>query len=182
MYKFLLYKDTIVGILLVSMYCKCGVLEDVRKLFMEMLRKDLVIWNFMIFGYAIYGVGEIVFVLFDRMRIEKIKLDWIIYVVVLLVCNYSGLVEFGMRYFDLMRVDYGIKVKFEYYSCMVDFLGRVGKFKEVIDMIEKMFFKLYVVIFGSFLGVFRVYKNIEVVEFVVNNLFSIDFINVVVYV
>lgn len=181
-YKSPLYKDTTVGTSLVSMYCKCGVLEDARKLFMEMSRKDLVTWNSMISGYATHGAGEIALALFDRMRTEKIKPDWITYVAVLSACNHSGLVELGMRYFDSMRVDYGIKAKPEHYSCMVDLLGRAGKLKEAIDMIEKMPFKPHAAIFGSLLGASRVHKNIEVAEFAANNLLSIDPTNAAAYV
>ncbi|KAK4389557.1 Pentatricopeptide repeat-containing protein, mitochondrial [Sesamum angolense] len=56
LYKSPMYFDTMVGTSLISMYCKCGVLEDGWKLFMEMSSKDVVTWNAMISGYASMGL------------------------------------------------------------------------------------------------------------------------------
>ncbi|KAK9684479.1 hypothetical protein RND81_10G212600 [Saponaria officinalis] len=54
MYKTPLYLETTVGTSLLSMYCKCGVLDNAWKLFSEIPRKDLVTWNSMISCYAAY--------------------------------------------------------------------------------------------------------------------------------
>ena len=57
-----------------------GLLEDAWKLFVEMPRTDVVVWNAMISGYATDGTGEIALALFDQMRNERIKPDWITFV------------------------------------------------------------------------------------------------------
>ncbi|KAK9684437.1 hypothetical protein RND81_10G210200 [Saponaria officinalis] len=173
-YKTPLYLDTTVGTSLLSMYCKCGVLDDAWKLFSEIPRKDLVIWNSMISGYAAYGSSGKALALFDKMRTEKIKPDWFTFVEVLLACNHVGLVDLGINYFASMEKDYGIKPKPQHYSCMVDLVGRAGKLDEATDLIKKMPFEPHPAIFGSLLGSSRIHKNIEIAEFAANKLLSLD--------
>ncbi|GMQ04715.1 hypothetical protein CsSME_00050044 [Camellia sinensis var. sinensis] len=118
--------DTTVVTALISMYCKCGDLNDPWKLFLEMPCRDVVTWNAMISGYAQHGVGEKSLSLFDEVRHEGIKPDWITFVGVLSACNHAGLVDLGIQYFDTMSKDYGVEAKRDHYTCMVDLLGRAG--------------------------------------------------------
>lgn len=182
LYKSLLYWDTTVGTSLLSMYCKCGVLEDAWKLFLEMPRKDVVTWNAIISGYATHGLSQRALALFDMMRSEKIRPDWITFVAVLSACNHVGLVDLGMQYFNSMQKDYGVQAKPEHYTCMVDLLGRAGKLKEATDLIKKMPFKPHAAIFGSLLGASRIHKNIELAEYAANNLLQVDPTNAAAYV
>ncbi|KAL9227313.1 hypothetical protein vseg_003015 [Gypsophila vaccaria] len=177
-----LYLDTTVGTSLLSMYSKCGVLDDAWKLFSEIPRKDLVTWNSMISGFAAYGSSERALALFDKMRTEKIKPDWITFVEVLSACNHVGLVDLGINYFESMEKDYDIKPKPQHYSCMVDLLGRAGKLEEATILIKKMPFGPHPSIFGSLLGAARIHKSIKVAEFAANNLLSIDPTNAAAYV
>lgn len=55
-----------VGTALVDMYCKCGSLEDARKVFDRIGGRDVVAWNSMIMGYAIHGFSEEAFKFFMR--------------------------------------------------------------------------------------------------------------------
>ncbi|XP_021734103.1 pentatricopeptide repeat-containing protein At4g16835, mitochondrial-like [Chenopodium quinoa] len=181
-YKSPLYKDTTVGTSVLSMYSKCGVLEDAWKLFLEMPRKDMVTWNAMISGYATHGLSQRALALFDEMKTKKVKPDWITFVAVLSACNHVGLVDLGMHYFDSMQKDYGVKAKREHYICIVDLLGRAGKLKEATDLIKQMPFKLHAAIFGSLLGAARIHKNIESAEFAANNLLQVDPTNAAAYV
>ncbi|KAL2935353.1 hypothetical protein RDABS01_018471 [Bienertia sinuspersici] len=182
-YKSPLYRDTTVGTSLLSMYCKCGVLEEAWKLFLEIPRKDLVTWNSMISGYASHGLSQLALALFDKMMTrEKLKPDWITFVAVLQACNHVGLVDLGMHYFESMQKDYKVEAKPEHYSCMVDLLGRAGKLKEATNLISRMPFKPHAAIYGSLLGASRIHKNMEMAEFAARNLLSIDPTNAAAYV
>ncbi|EEF30593.1 pentatricopeptide repeat-containing protein, putative [Ricinus communis] len=97
-----LASDMTAGTSLVSMYCKCGDLEDAWKLFLELPRKDVVTWNAMISGYALHGAGEKALRLFDEMKKEGITPDWITFVAVLLACNHAGFADLGLKYFHSM--------------------------------------------------------------------------------
>ncbi|XP_024925986.3 pentatricopeptide repeat-containing protein At4g16835, mitochondrial [Ziziphus jujuba] len=169
-----LYYDTTAGTSLISMYCKCGDMEDAWKLFLEMPRKDVVTWNAMITGYAQYGAGQKALQLFGEMRDNGAKPDWITFVGVLLACNHAGLVDIGVQYFDSMVRDYGIEAKPEHYTCMVDLLGRAGRLVEAVDLIKKMPFEPHLAIFGTLLGACRIHKNLEVAEYAAKNLLNLD--------
>ncbi|XP_059638921.1 pentatricopeptide repeat-containing protein At4g16835, mitochondrial [Cornus florida] len=173
-YKSPLIYDTTVGTSLISMYCKCGDLEDALKLFREMPRRDVVTWNSMISGYAQHGAGEKALSLFDEMRNKGVKPDWITFVGVLSACNHAGLVNLGVQYFDSMTKDYGVEARPEHYTCMVDLLGRAGKLGEAIYLINKMPFKPHSAIYGTLLGACRVHKNMELAEFAAKKLLSLD--------
>ncbi|KAL5551380.1 hypothetical protein UlMin_001556 [Ulmus minor] len=181
-YKSLLYNDTTAGTSLVSMYCKCGDLEDAQKLFLELPRKDIVTWNAMITGYAQHGAGQEALNLFDEMRHKGIRPDWITFVAVLSACNHAGLVDIGVQYFDSMARDYLIGAKPEHYICMVDLLGRAGRLVEAVDLIRKMPFKPHQAIFGTLLGACRIHKNLELAEYAAKNLLALDPSNAAGYV
>ncbi|KAE8677409.1 Pentatricopeptide repeat-containing protein [Hibiscus syriacus] len=139
-------RDDTTSTSLISMYCKCGVLDDAWKLFLETNRKDVVSWNAMISGYAQHGAA----------------------------CNHAGMVDVGIRYFDSMVKDYGVEPRPNHYSCMVDLLGRAGKLREAVDLIKKMPFKPHSTIFGTLLGACRIHKNLEIAEFAAQNLLNLD--------
>jgi pentatricopeptide repeat protein len=172
--KYPLYRDTTAATSLISMYCKCGGLEDAWRLFNEIPKKDVVTWNAMISGYAQHGAGEKALHLFNEMRDEQMKPDWITFVAVLLACNHAGLVDLGVRHFDLMVRDYGIEAKPDHYTCMVDLLGRAGRLVQAVSLIKKMPFKPHSAIFGTLLGACRIHKNLELAEYAAKSLLDLD--------
>lgn len=173
-YKSLFYDDRTAGTSLISMYCKCGDLDDAKKLFHEMPRKDVVTWNAMITGYAQHGAGQEALNLLNEMRRGGTKPDRVTFVAVLSACNHAGLVDTGIQYFDSMVRDYGIELKPEHYTCMVDLLGRAGRLVEAVDLIKKMPFKPHLAIFGTLLGACRIHKNLELAEYAAKNLLLLD--------
>lgn len=169
-----LSSDTTAVTSLISMYFKCGDLKDAWKLFVQIPRKDIVTWNAMICGYAQHGAGEKALSLFDDMKIEGMKPNWITFVAVLLACNHTGLVDLGVQYFDTMVRDFGVEAKPEHYACMVDLLGRAGRLSEAVDLIKSMPFKPHAAIFGTLLGACRIHKNLHLAEFAAKNLLELE--------
>lgn len=82
--------DHFVCAALVDMYAKCRVIDDARKLFDDMHKKDLVTWTVMIDGYAECGNPNESLVLFDWMREEGIVPDKITMVTVVNACSKLG--------------------------------------------------------------------------------------------
>ncbi|KAI8528952.1 hypothetical protein RHMOL_Rhmol12G0188100 [Rhododendron molle] len=82
---------------LVSMYARCGEVDDARKLFDEMPEKDAVSWNSMISGYACKGRWGEAFELFKSMRMQGVELNIITWNTIAGGClktgNYKGAVE-----------------------------------------------------------------------------------------
>ncbi|KAK4400414.1 Pentatricopeptide repeat-containing protein, mitochondrial [Sesamum angolense] len=110
------------------------------------------------------------------------KPDWITFVGVLSACNHAGLVDLGIYYFGKMQNDYGIIVKSDHYTCVIDLLGRAGKLTKAVDLIKNMPLKPHSVIYGTLLSAFRIHKNLEIAEFAATNLLNLDPVNPAAYV
>ncbi|CAH9086583.1 unnamed protein product [Cuscuta europaea] len=176
--------DMTVATSLVSMYCKCGILEDAWKVFIDMPRRDVVSWNAMVSGYAHHGKGHEALHLFNEMRNKGIQPDWISFVGVLSACNHAGLVDLGIHYFGIMQKEYGIKPKPDHITCMADLLGRSGRLYEAVDLIKTNIddIKPHPAFFGTLLGACRTHKNVQVAEFAAKGLQDLDPRNAVGYV
>ncbi|XP_058098878.1 pentatricopeptide repeat-containing protein At2g21090 [Magnolia sinica] len=154
--------NAIVVSTLVDMYSKCGCLEESRRVFNCMAKKeDSVSWNTMIAALAQHGYGEEAIKLFREMVRAGTKPDQITFVVVLTACSHSGLVQEGIQIFECMRRDHGIVPGQEHYACLVDLLGRAGRFVEAIEWIEKMSCEPDARVWNALLGACRIHGNIE---------------------
>ncbi|ONK59087.1 uncharacterized protein A4U43_C08F2840 [Asparagus officinalis] len=172
--KLSLSLDITVQTSLVSMYCKCGHLDDASKLFNGMARKDAVSWNAIISGYAQHGLGKIAIELFHKMKQDAVKPNGITFVALLTACNHSGLTKLGSHYFESMEKIYGLSPKLDHYSCMIDLLCRAGSLGKAMDLIQSMPFDPHPSIFGTLLGACRVHKKLEFAEFAAGKLIELD--------
>jgi pentatricopeptide repeat protein len=180
--KLPLIRSMTVGTSLVSMYCKCGNLDDACKLFDEMHTRDVVAWNAMISGCAQHGDGRKAIKLFGKMKDEGVVPDWITFVAVLTACIHTGFCDFGMQCFETMQEIYGIEPRIEHYSCMVDLLCRAGLLERAVSMIRSMPFEPHPSAYGTLLTACRIYKNLEFAEFAGGKLIEQDPYNAGAYV
>ncbi|CAA7013475.1 unnamed protein product [Microthlaspi erraticum] len=130
--------DQVVSSSLVDLYCKCGSVDCARRVFDTMVKSDEVPWNSMILGYANNGRGVEAIDLFEQMNVAGLKPTRITFMGVLTACNYCGLVEEGRKFFEAMRLDFGVVPDKEHFSCMVDLLARAGRLEEAIGLVEEM--------------------------------------------
>lgn len=162
-----------VGTALVDMYCKCGSLEDARKVFDVMEGKDVVAWNSMIMGYGIHGFSDEALQLFHEMCCIGVKPSDITFVAVLTACAHAGLVSKGWEVFDSMKYGYGMEPKVEHYGCMVNLLGRAGRMQEAYDLVRSMEVEPDPVLWGTLLWACRIHSNVslgeEIAEILVSN-------------
>jgi len=172
--KLPLSRSATVSTSLVSMYCKCGNLDDACKLFDDMHRRDVVAWNAMISGYAQHGQGGKAIKFFGKMKDEGVQPDWITFVAVLTACIHTGLCDFGMQCFETMQEVYGIEPRVDHYSCMVDLLCRAGLLERAVNMIRSMPFEPHLSAYGTLLTACRIYKNLEFAEFAAGKLIEQD--------
>lgn len=141
-----------VGTALVDMYAKCGSLEDARLVFDGITRKDIVIWNSMIVGYAMHGFSQEAFHLFDELCKMGLHPTDITFIGVLNACAHAGLVSEGKKFFGLMKNQYNLKPKVEHYGCMVNLLGRAGNVEEAYELIKGMDVEPDSVLWGTLLN------------------------------
>ncbi|XP_065880633.1 putative pentatricopeptide repeat-containing protein At1g77010, mitochondrial [Euphorbia lathyris] len=133
--------DEVVSTSLVDFYCKCGFVENGRKIFDTTIKSDEVSWNSMLMGYATNGYGLEALTLFNEMKHSGIRPNDITFLGVLSSCDHCGLVEEGWKWFNIMKYEYHIVPGIEHYSCMVDLYARAGWLQEAMDLIENMPFE-----------------------------------------
>ncbi|XP_051114911.1 pentatricopeptide repeat-containing protein At2g33680 [Andrographis paniculata] len=150
-----------VGSALLTMYAKCGSLDDGNTIFKKMPARDVVSWNAMISGLAQNSRGIEALNLFEDMVHEGVQPDSVTFVNVLSACSHMGLVGRGREYFELMPVKYGIAPRLEHYACMVDLLSRAGKLDEAKRFIESASVDHGLCLWRIFLSACRNHGNFE---------------------
>ncbi|XP_031489420.1 pentatricopeptide repeat-containing protein At4g16835, mitochondrial-like [Nymphaea colorata] len=174
--------DTTTGTSLLSMYCKCGELEEARKMFEEMPTRDMVTWNAIVAGYAQHGFGRAALCLYEEMKRNGVQADGITFIALLSACNHAGLVDLGRSYFKAMLHDHAIEPKPDHYTVMVDLLGRAGLLKEAVDLIDTIPFQPHSAIFATLLGACRTHRNMEFAKYAAEKLLELDPENAAAYV
>ncbi|KAI8558505.1 hypothetical protein RHMOL_Rhmol04G0099500 [Rhododendron molle] len=87
--------DLMVGNTLLSMYAKCGIIEDVVRLFGEMESKDLVSHNAIISGCAQNGKAKEALVTFQEMKLSGLEPDSTTLVSFLPACSHLAALQHG---------------------------------------------------------------------------------------
>uniref|UniRef100_A0A0E0JVZ8 Pentacotripeptide-repeat region of PRORP domain-containing protein n=1 Tax=Oryza punctata TaxID=4537 RepID=A0A0E0JVZ8_ORYPU len=167
-------QNVYVGSALIDMYAKCGNMDDARLFFDTMMMKNIVAWNEMIHGYAQNGLGDKAVELFEYMLTTKQKPDAVSFIAVLTGCSHSGLVDKAMAFFNSMENSYGVIPLAEHYTCLIDALGRAGRFVEVEALIHKMPCKDDPIIWEVLLAACVVHHNAELGKCAAEHLFRID--------
>ncbi|KAF8406708.1 hypothetical protein HHK36_008800 [Tetracentron sinense] len=158
-----LSKEVAVSTAILDMYSKCGAIETSRRVFDQMLEKNIVSWSAMIAAYGMNGLAHEALALLSEMELQGLKPNAVTILSVLSACSHGGLVEEGRSCFEKMVRDHGFEPGLEHYSCMVDMLGRAGKLDSAMDVIKKMpeGVKAGASVWGALLSACRSYGNSE---------------------
>lgn len=166
--------DVFVGSALIGMYCKCGDVEGARNFFDMMPSKSTVSWNEMIHGYAQNGRGDEAVLLYWDMIASAEKPDGITFVAVLTACSHSGLVDAGIKIFNSMDQEHGVEPVLDHYTCIIDSLGRAGRFQEAEVLLDEMPYKDDPVIWEVLLSSCRVHANVSLAKRAADELIRLD--------
>lgn len=162
-----------VGNTLLDMYGKAGSIEDARKVFERLVKRDVVSWNSMLTACAQHGLGRETVERFEEMRSRGILPNEVTFLCVLTACSHSGLLEEGLYYFELLK-----KLKLEpdisHYVTMVDLLGRAGQLGQAERFIKEMPIKPTAAIWKALLGACRMHKNIDLGAYAAERVFELD--------
>ncbi|RWR88732.1 pentatricopeptide repeat-containing protein [Cinnamomum micranthum f. kanehirae] len=159
---------------LVSMYAKCGCIEDAHCIFDSMPIRDVVSWTALIVGHAQNGRGKSSLQLYEEMIKSGTRPDYVTFIGLLFACSHAGLVDDGCRYFESMHKAYGISPGPEHYACMIDLLGRAGKINEAEELLNQMTTKPDATVWKALLAACRVHHNIELGERAAQSLFELE--------
>jgi pentatricopeptide repeat protein len=159
---------------LIDMYGKCGNLEGATWIFYEVSDRSLTAWNSLINCLALHGHSKCAISVFNEMRGEGVEPDVITFVGLLNACTHGGFVDEGIKYFELMQHEHGIEPEIEHYGCIINLLGRAGRFQDALNVISNMRIESDEVIWGSLLNACRVHRNVELAELAIRKLLELD--------
>ncbi|PQP94294.1 pentatricopeptide repeat-containing protein [Prunus yedoensis var. nudiflora] len=159
---------------LIDMYAKSGEIDYCKRVFERMQSKDLTSWNTLLTGYANNGFIEEGMKLFDLMIESGVRPDGVTFIALLSGCSHAGLTDEGRRLFNKMKLVYGVSPTVEHYACLVDLLGRAGRIKEALDVVERMPMKPTGSIWGSLLNSCRLQGNVCLAECAAKELFELE--------
>ncbi|PSS13659.1 Pentatricopeptide repeat-containing protein [Actinidia chinensis var. chinensis] len=175
-YRYGLGSDSFISNALVDMYGKCGNLKEARRVFDKTSKRSLTSWNSMINCFALHGQSEGAIRVFEEMMecVDDVIPDGVTFVGLLNACTHGGLVEQGQFYFESMIRDYRIEPQIEHYGCLIDLLGRAGRFEEAMGVVRGMRMPPDEVVWGSLLNGCKIHGRIDLAEFAVKKLVEID--------
>ncbi|KAK7359608.1 hypothetical protein VNO77_01569 [Canavalia gladiata] len=159
---------------LVSMYSRCGCLQDSSKAFLECGERDVVLWSSMIAAYGFHGQGEDAIRLFNEMEQENLPGNEVTFLSLLYACSHCGLKDKGLDFFNMMLEKYKLKARLEHYTCVVDLLGRSGCLEEAESMIRSMPVRADAIIWKTLLSACKIHKNAEIARRVAEEVLRID--------
>ncbi|XP_042023964.1 putative pentatricopeptide repeat-containing protein At3g47840 [Salvia splendens] len=146
---------------LISMYSKCGSLQDAEMTFSLSQNDDIVSWTAMINGYAEHGRSREAIDLFEKLRHFGFRPDPVTLIGVLSACSHVGLLDLGFHYFDSLTKEYNIAPSKEHYGCMIDLLCRAGRLQEAENMIRSMPVERDDVVWSTLLRASREHGDVE---------------------
>jgi pentatricopeptide repeat protein len=129
-------QDVFLKTALITMYSKCGSVEEALVTFYKMEYTDVFTWTAMIEGLANNGYGNEALSMFNRMENQGIRPNEATLVSVLTACIHSGLVKEGCQLFKSMVSDYKMQLKMEHFGCLIDLLSRAGLLHQAEEFIQ----------------------------------------------
>ncbi|KAG2274042.1 hypothetical protein Bca52824_056597 [Brassica carinata] len=154
---------------LITMYSKCGCLDDARAVFESMDNPDIVAWTAFISGHAYYGNASEALRLFEEMVSCGMKPNSVTFIAVLTACSHAGLIEQGKHYLDTMLPKYNVAPTIDHYDCMIDIYSRGGLLDEALKFMKQMPFEPDAMSWKCFLSGCWTHKNLELGRLLVRN-------------
>ena len=133
-----------------------------RSVFDTLNEVDVISLNTMIYSYAQNGYGRKALELFERMMKLGLQANDVTVLSVLLACNNSGLVDEGCEFFESIRKGKVVLTN-DHYACMVDMLGRAGRFDEAEMLINEVL-NPDLVLWRTLLSACKIHRNVEMAE------------------
>ncbi|XP_057456648.1 pentatricopeptide repeat-containing protein At1g32415, mitochondrial-like [Lotus japonicus] len=145
--------DLILENSLVSMYAKCGEIDDSYRIFSNMAYRDKISWNSMIMGLSDHGRASEALTVYETMLEFGLYPDTVTFLGVLTACAHAGLVDKGWELFNSMVNSYGLQPGFDHYISIINLLGRAGKVKDAEEFVLRLPVEPNHAIWGALVGV-----------------------------
>ncbi|OIW19949.1 hypothetical protein TanjilG_30883 [Lupinus angustifolius] len=165
-----------VGNAVVSMYFKCGNVDDAIKMFEDMPLNDVVSWNTLISGHLLHRQGDRALDIWSLMQKKGIKPDQVTFIFIISAYRLTNLnlVDDCRNLFNSMRTLYQIEPTSEHYSSFVSVLGYWGLLEEAEETIKKMPFEPSTPVWRALLDSCRLHKNTTIEKRVARNILALE--------
>uniref|UniRef100_A0A7N0V0B5 Pentatricopeptide repeat-containing protein n=1 Tax=Kalanchoe fedtschenkoi TaxID=63787 RepID=A0A7N0V0B5_KALFE len=167
-------EKTFIANAFIEMYSKCGSINEACRVFNQMRSRDVISWSTMIGGLANHGKAREAIELFNEMKRSNVEPNGITFLGLISACSHAGLTDEGLMYIESMTKEYRVEPTIEHYGCIVDILGRAGRFDRALSLIEKMPMQSDSKIWGSLLSSCRSYCNLEVAVTAMQHLIELE--------
>ncbi|KAH7279075.1 hypothetical protein KP509_37G004200 [Ceratopteris richardii] len=145
---------------LVSLYGKCGSVNDALTVFSNMCERDVVSWTAAILACAHNGQAEEGMLLFKQMQHEGVIPNEVTFSNVINACSHAGMLYDGLDCFTSMVKSYNLAPEVNHYVSLIDLLGRAGQINQADKLISGMPFQPNTVPYLSLLGACRQPPNV----------------------
>lgn len=144
-----------------SMYYKCGNMEDAFKVFSNMSTHDTVSWNSLVAGYVLHRQGDKALHVWSEMEKAGLLPDAVTFLLVISAYRHtnSNLVNDCRKLFLSMETIYGIQATAEHYASLIGVFGYWGLFEEAEELIGKMPFEPGASVWRALLDTCRIRLN-----------------------
>jgi pentatricopeptide repeat protein len=122
---------------LISMYVRCGAIQDARLVFSNLVKKTSFSWNAMIAGYAQYGNIEDAVTLLNQMLQEGLDPDKNTYVYILNGCSSPAALKWG-REVHTKALQAGLLADVRMGNSLLNMYVKCGSIKEAQHVFENM--------------------------------------------
>ncbi|GMY23592.1 pentatricopeptide repeat-containing protein At2g27610-like [Fagus crenata] len=166
--------NVVVGSALIDMYAKCGRLSEARKVFDNLITKNLVSWNTILVGYAQHGFGREALEIYNMMQSNGIKPNGITFLGILSACGHVGLVEEGLCHFNSMIKDHGIAPRTDHLASLVSLFSRKGQTNRAFEFIRSFPMEPGKVVWRCLLSGCKIHKDVSLGRYAAEKILSID--------
>ncbi|KAL3536183.1 hypothetical protein ACH5RR_004644 [Cinchona calisaya] len=174
--KYGLLSDTMLGNATISMYSKCGEMEDAIKVFNTMVVHDIVSWNSLLAGHVLHRQGDEALAIWMKMEKLGVQPDSVTCLFIISAYRHtnSDLVDCCRGFFSSMESIYQIKPTSEHYANFVGVLGYWGLLEEAEEIIKKMPFVPKSCVWRALLDSCRIHRSATIGKRVVKEILSLE--------
>eukprot|EP00250_Pteridium_aquilinum_P004036 c14287_g1_i1 orf=3-1634(+) len=129
--------DRFIGAALIDTYAQCRTLEDARRVFNQLLDKDVVIWGVMMTGYLEAGMSQEAINLFQNLQEDGVEPNSIIVVGVLKACSSLVALDEG-KLIHCSALETGCELDMFVGSSLINTYSKCGSLLDACRMFERL--------------------------------------------
>eukprot|EP00250_Pteridium_aquilinum_P002286 c12483_g1_i1 orf=27-2213(+) len=132
-----LEQEVMIGNSLLSMYGRCGSVEDAQRMFNRMCKRNVITWNALITVHAQHGHTDASLAIFSEMEMKNIELSKVTFIAILDVCATAAALSEGKKvHARLSRSAY--LSDFVIMTTLLNMYGRCGSLGDAREIFDSM--------------------------------------------